>query len=175
MENALTENGEMKLPAGSDINWLTPENTSFERKNGLLYCRYRGEEKRVTLCRLFPFDLLFEYISVRDAEKDEIGMIRDCAAFGESDRKLLEEELSRRYYMPVVKKILGIKERFGFSYWEVETADGKMHFTMQDTYRNMIRISDRRIILLDADGNRFEIPDVTALDAKSIRKIELYL
>ena len=46
---------------------------------------------------------------------------------------------------------------------------------MHDTYRNTAKISEERVVLTDVDGNRYEIPDVFALDRKSYRKIELYL
>ena len=50
-----------------------------------------------------------------------------------------------------------------------------MEFTLHDTYKSLIHIDDKRVIILDVDGNRFEIPDVSALDRRSYRKIELYL
>ena len=68
-----------------------------------------------------------------------------------------------------------MKERYGFSYWKVKTEEGEVRFTLHDTFRSIIRAGEKRVILLDVDGNRFEIPDVDALDRKSYKKIELYL
>ena len=39
----------------------------------------------------------------------------------------------------------------------------------------MARIDEKRVIITDIDGNRYDIPDVSALDKKSFRRIELYL
>ena len=50
-----------------------------------------------------------------------------------------------------------------------------MSFAMHDTFRNIAKVSDSRLVLTDVDGNRYEIPDVLALDRKSYKKIELYL
>jgi hypothetical protein len=75
----------------------------------------------------------------------------------------------------VIKSILQVKERYGFSYWKVKTAEGEVSFTLHDTFRSIIRSGDQRLILLDVDGNRFEIPNVEELDRKSYKKIELYL
>ena len=110
-----------------------------------------------------------------DGEKQEIGILRDLNAFDEDTRALLTKELERRYYTPVIQKILSMKERYGFSYWKVQTKDGEVSFTLQDTFRSMIHTGENRLLLLDVCGNRFEIPDVTALDRKSYKKIELYL
>ena len=155
--------------------WLTPENASFSRRNGLLWLIYGGKETRVTLRRNFPLEELWSLLSVLDEKEEEVGMIRDLSQFGEQTQELLRAELERRYYAPVILQILSLKERFGFSYWKVETAEGKMEFTLRDTYKSLIRLGGNRVFILDVDGNRFVIPDVTALDRKSYRKIELYL
>ena len=65
--------------------------------------------------------------------------------------------------------------RFVFSYWEVESDRGPLSFAMHDTFRNIAKITESRVVLTDVDGNRYEIDDVLALDGKSYRKIELYL
>lgn len=156
--------------------WLTPENASFFLKNGFLYIQQpEGEACRVFLSRQFPHDLLWEFISVMDSDQKELGIIRDIAVFDGENKTLLQTELNRRYYAPVIEKILGMKERYGFSYWKVKTEHGEVNFTLQDTFRSILRVGEHRLILLDVNGNRFEIPDVTALDRKSYKKIELYL
>lgn len=166
------------LPAGEDLTqtvWLTPENASFSRKNGLLRLSFGGKELRVSLRRNFPLEELWSFLSVLDEKEEEVGMIRDLSQFGKAEEELLRAELERRYYAPVILKILSLKERFGFSYWKVETAEGKMEFTLRDTYKSLVRLGGNRVFVLDVDGNRFVIPDLTALDRKSYRKIELYL
>ena len=155
--------------------WLTPQNTVFFTKNNFLYVKYEEKEERVFLCRQFPFELEWEFISVMNAEKQEIGIVRRVDDFEGETRELLREELSKRYYTPVILQILGSKERYGFSYWKVKTKEGEVSFTLHDTYRSIIRASESRIIMMDVNGNRFEIPDVNALDRKSYKKIELYL
>ena len=155
--------------------WLTPENADFYMKNGFLFINHDGREQRAFLCRQFPFEMLWEFISVLDEEQCEIGIIRNVELFAGEARELLVTELSRRYYSPVIKSIKSAKERYGFSYWKVETDEGEISFTLHDTYRSIIRAGESRIIFMDVDGNRFEIPDVEQLDRKSYKKIELYL
>ncbi len=156
-------------------NWLTEENTAFEQKNGFLYIKNGKDDCRVFLNRAFPRELLWEFISVLDEEQQEIGIIRNVELLGEESRRLVVTELQRRYYSPVLLKIHSMKERYGFSYWKAETADGSVQFTLHDTYRSIVRAGGKRVLLTDVNGNRFEIPDVTALDKKSYKKIEFYL
>ena len=135
--------------------------------------------ERIFLSRAFPFDMPYEYISVLDKDKKEIGFIRSLDDFDEPARTQLIHELETKYYTPVIKKILSVKERYGFSYWKTECEFGEKSFTLQDTFRSIIKSprddGTERIFILDVDGNRYEIPDVEALDRKSYKKIELYL
>lgn len=169
------EGRERTLAEISVTVWLTPENASFSLKNGLLFIRYGEKESRAFLSRQFPFDYLWEFISVLDDEQNEIGIIRDLSVFTQEMCELLRTELMRRYYAPVIKRIVSVKERYGFSYWRVITEEGSVNFTLHDTFRSIIRAGENRLILADVNGNRFEIPNAEALDRKSYKKIELYL
>ena len=135
--------------------------------------------ERILLSRAFPFDMPYEYISVLDRDKKEIGFIRTLDDFDEPERTLLKNELETKYYTPVIKRIIQVKERYGFSYWRCECEFGEHSFTLRDTFRSIIRAyrpdGTQRIYILDIDGNRYEIPDVEKLDRMSYKKIELYL
>lgn len=156
--------------------WLTPENASFEKKNGLLYLTLDGKETRVNLCREFPFELPWEYISALDPDGEERGIIRSTALFDGEARALLEDELRLRYYAPQITSILRVREKYGFSYWTVMTADaGKVTFTLQDPYRAIFRIGEKSVTFTDVDGNRYEIPDPAALDRHSRKRLDLYI
>ena len=155
--------------------WLTPQNATFYLKNDFLHIKTKTYEGRAFLCRQFPFELEWEFISVMDEHQQEVGIIKAVSLFEGESYEMLCTELRRRYYTPVIDKILSVKERYGFSYWRVHTAEGNVNFTLHDTYRSIIRASGNRVILLDVNGNRFEIPNVEALDRKSYKKIELYL
>lgn len=159
----------------SQTVWLTPENATFTVEGGLLFLDYDGKHQRVFLCRQFPFDFLWEFISVMGEEQTEVGIIRNLSLFEGKGDDLVRAELTRRYYAPVIKRIHSVKERYGFSYWKVSTGEGSVSFTLHDTFRSIIRAGDNRLIFMDVDGNRFEIPDVERLDRKSYKKIELYL
>jgi hypothetical protein len=181
----------------AQIKYFTPENTKlYKTKNGFaamkafmppikkddLVTDEKQDETpdwqdlgRIYLHRMFPFDSPDEFISVLDKEGKEYGVIRNIFDFSGEDADIINEFLSRKYLCPEITKIKSLKERLGYSYWETETDKGDMSFSMHDTYRNIARISDTRLVLTDVDGNRFSIKDVLTLDRKSYRKIELYL
>lgn len=156
---------------------LNSENASFFVKNGFLGMKYKEQEfSRVFLHRIFPFEKEWEYISVMGEDLQEIGIIKDIDCFPESIKELLTQELQRKYYVQKVEKIVQLKERYGFSYWNIITAENRqVNFTMQDTFRNILRVGEDKAVLMDVDGNRFVIESITALDRKSYKKIELYL
>lgn len=156
--------------------WLTPENAHFEKKNGLLHLTLDGVETRVNLVRDFPFETPFDYISVLDADGDEMGIIRTLDLFEGSVRDLLENELRLRYYAPQIRKILHVREKYGFSYWTVVTADaGKLTFTVQDPNHSIFRISEKSVTFSDVDGNRYEVPNLDDLDPASRKRLDLYI
>jgi len=105
----------------------------------------------------------------------EIGIISDVSVFDETQKQYLLTELDRKYFTPVIETIYSVKDKFGFSYWEVKTNTGKIKFTVNDAYRNIIKITDDRIMINDVSGNRYEIKSLQGLDRQCFRKIEIYL
>lgn len=169
-----------------DMVYLDGSNAEFTDVNEFLTLKAKlkndkGELEdksfeRVYLHRAFPFDDPERYISVLDKDSKEIGLIRSISDdFGADTGKLLRRELDRKYYAPKVEKILSVKERYGFSYWNVLTDAGELSFTLQDTFRSLLKVGHGRVFIIDIDGNRYEIPDLEKLEFKSYKKIELYL
>ena len=91
------------------------------------------------------------------------------------DKQLFLEELDRRYFSPKLIKILSVKDKFGYLYWDAETTSGHVTFIMNNPFSNIRVLDDGRIIMHDIDGNVFEIPDSSKLDKTSFKKIEIYL
>lgn len=174
VENHITMHTDM------DVFRLTPDVARFGFENYFLTLdlTLNGEVRhydRVILRRAFPFDMPECYVSVLDADGKELGMIESIRDFDGESAELILCELRRVYHTVKLIRILSVNERYGFSYWEAESDDGTVSFTLQDTYRSLLRIGDDRLALFDVDGNRFEIESLTLLDRKSYKKLELYL
>ena len=184
---------ELKTTALSDvvsITYITKENAVFRHEGDFLSLRITlpegvdfngnptgGEQyfERIYLHRSFPYEHPYKYISVLDRENAEIGLISDISVFDEETESMLKSELDRKYYAPVITKILSVKERYGYSYWEVLSGERHLSFTIRDTFRSILKVTPEHIFITDNDFNRYEIVNVEALDHKSYKKIELYL
>jgi len=162
----------------STIKYLEPEDSTFARtQGGFLSLNIKAGESynRVNLHRAFPFTSMSELISVRDSEGNEIGMIRSLNDYPTDVARLLDEDMDRRYFAPVIHKINSIKEEFGYSYWDVVTDAGQCRFTVRGGSSSINFVTDVRMVIVDVDGNRFEIADYKLLDDKSYKRLEIYL
>jgi hypothetical protein len=161
----------------TEIVYMTPEEAMFRRtEGGILTLVFTDKEyDRVSVNRAFPFSLGDFYLSVRDSEGKEIGIIRNLEEFPESARELIKEELEWVYYSPKITRILSVKEEFGYSYWDVETDRGIKRFTVRGTSENVISVTETRLLIIDIDGNRFDISDIRDLDPKSFKMIDSLL
>jgi hypothetical protein len=191
MSNEIKKDNFLEL---AEVIYLTAENSRFYRtKNGFPALEavlpkqvddleastddtcVKQDFGRVFFHRCFPFETPDEYISVLNKDGREYAMIRNLAELPDEAQEIIRAELERKYLCPTVTKIRSLKEKLGYSFWEVETDRGEMRFSMHDTYRNIARVGGGMLIISDVDGNRYRINDVAELDRKSYKKIELYL
>ncbi|MBQ6542746.1 MAG: DUF1854 domain-containing protein [Clostridia bacterium] len=156
--------------------YVSPENCEFfALAHGFLGARIDGKEyKRVILSRALPLTEPDKYICICDVEKNELGIINDTSVFPEEQRKLIAQELSKRYFCPVITEIKSVKEKFGNFYFDVMIGDYKKNFTVKNLTKN-IRYHGEGFDVIDVDGNRYRIPDFKAISPKSRRNLEPYL
>ncbi len=156
--------------------YVSPEKCVFSlNPNGFLAAEIDGKEfKRVILTRTLPLSLPDEYICISDIEKNEVGIIEKIADFSPEQQKLINSELSQRYYCPVIDKIETIKEKMGNFYFDVIIGGVKKSFAVKDITKS-IRQHGNAIDVTDIDGNRYRIADFNSIEAKSRRKLEPYL
>jgi hypothetical protein len=167
---------------------LTPENAHFSRSEGglislTLNTPEKGEEffERVVIVRSFPITDPDEYISIREPDTrtrgrgDEIGLIENINSFDKDTVALLGEELDRRYFVPEIKHIYSMKEKYGYYYTEALTSAGRITFVLNNPTNNIRTLEDDRVLITDTDGNCFCIPNPKKLDKSSYKIIEIYL
>ena len=130
---------------------------------------------RVKHVRAAPLSHPSQYICFLDEKDEVICMVRDLDEIRQEYRQLVCEELDRRYLTARVERIVSIRSDFGVSYWDVETDRGCREFVAKDIAENAQWLGENRLLVVDVDGNRFEIPDLSALDKKSARLIDLVL
>jgi len=168
------------------LRFLNSGNTKFARTSGGFVSLDITEGKdgeaehydRVRVVRSFPFTSPNTYISIRTTEEKskEIGIIRDIAKdVSKETRAMLEEQMSLRYFTPVITKINDIREEYGHAYWDVVTTEGPCKFVIYMNSSSVVSLSDVRLMISDLDGNRFEIPDYTQLTPGELKKLDLFL
>jgi len=115
------------------------------------------------------------YVSLFEIKEDkkekEIGIIEDINKLDSESRKLVREELKKEYFMPYIIKINNMNESHGVMKFDVETDKGRRIF--ETRYKEDIRkLSGGRIVIKDADGNRYEVKDHRKLDQRSMNLID---
>ena len=145
-------------------------------EGGFVSLDYEGTiYKRVKPVRLFPFTDPTKYISIRDMKDVEIGVIEDLEQLPKETAEILNKQLEIFYFTPVITKIIGIKDEYGYAYFHVMTDRGECRFAINMGANAVSKLSDTRLLITDLDGNRFEIADVQALTVKEQRKLDLFL
>jgi hypothetical protein len=122
---------------------------------------------KVSVARAFPLSDPDHYLGFLDGDGKDIGLLYDPGQLDPESRQIVEEELEKRYFVPIVERVLTIKEEFGTIYWTVETDRGQKELIVRNLRDNLQELSASRVIVTDVDGNRFEFPDVSKLDGKS--------
>ena len=161
------------------MNYITPGNAVFAPTAGG-FASLRFEETdypRVSFYRAFPFTRPDRYISVREPDEKarEIGIIADLSEWDDATRALIEKQLALRYFMPTITRILSIKEEYGYAYWSVVTDKGPCKFTISAGSGSVVHLSDTHVIVRDIDENRYDIPDLSRLTQKELKRVDLYV
>jgi hypothetical protein len=124
--------------------------------------------------RAFPISDPANRISIRDAHGHEIRWIERLADLPPDLRTVLETDLRRREFMPVVKRILHMTAFTEPSQWDVETDRGRTQFLLGNE-DDVHRLDGHKAVIIDTHGIRYFIPDTRALDGHSRRILERYL
>lgn len=168
-----------------EMRFLNGENAVFSRTDGGFVSlktkdtegRPSKEYARVGVYLTFPLTNPEEFISIREADEKakEIGMIEKLSTLPKDQQEMLREQIKLRYFMPVITKVLDIKDEYGYAYWNVTTTFGSCRFTTQMSGDAVIHLSDSRLLVTDIDGNRYEIPDFYQLGVMERKKLDLFI
>lgn len=150
------------------LNYLDPKKVKFFRYGDVLRATIEGDRSclRVVPMRVFPISMRDKYISLRDMKGDEIGIIKEPKELDKESYKLLEEEIHKRYFMPVILKVKSIRDKLGIVEWEVVTDRGYRKFITRSIHHS-IEETDKGFIIKDIENNKYELRDYSELDPKS--------
>ena len=157
-------------PASYELRVLDPRRTRVFRVAGVTRLTIENDRSwaKVTVARAFPLSDPDHYLGFLDGGGKDIGLLIDPAPMDAESRVVVDEELEKRYFVPVVERVLSVKEEFGTVYWKVETDRGEKEIVARNLRENIMELSSSRLIITDIDNNRFEFPDTNKLDGRSL-------
>ncbi len=124
--------------------------------------------------RCFPFSDADRWISFCDERGGEVFCLPDPSLLNPKARALLETELSRREFVPVIRRIHSVSAGAEPTLWHVETDRGGTRFTLPSE-DNIRRLGPSGAVITDIHGVRYRVADLRALDAHSRKLLQRYL
>lgn len=174
-EEALKRESEEVL----QMRFLTKDNAVFRRTEGGFLALKTGDKEydRVGVYLTFPLTKPEEFISIREADEKakEIGLIQSLKELKQEEQDMIREQIRLRYFLPVIRKVLDVKDEYGYAYWHVQTDFGMCRFTTHMGGDAVVSLGEARYQVTDIDGNRYEIPDFYALSVMEKKKLDLFI
>ena len=123
----------------------------------------------------FPFQLPGQFIELRDDKGEIVGFIRRVDELPAQSREAVEKALRLQHFVPFIKRVISIKGKAGMYTWQVVTDRGETEFTTRGRRQNIEEISGDEHLVTDSEGNRYRIPRVPELDARSLMHLHKIL
>lgn len=117
--------------------------------------------------RAFPGSNPNEYFSVVDGSGKEVFLLHRLEGLDSASRELFAQSLDRRYFTPKILRIASLKQDGGMWLFEVETQRGPAHFYVRNWRESAHEIAHDKLLILSIDGQRYVIPKVSEIDARS--------
>lgn len=129
----------------------------------------------LTVQRAFPLSKADEFLSLKDKEGGEVAVIRRLQELDADSRAAVQKQLQWSYFASTITTVHAIDVRFHVPHWDVEPDRGRRVFELHSSRRDVRVLPGGRALVRDADGNVYEIPDVSRLDAASRAIVEDYI
>ena len=126
--------------------------------------------------RLFPYTDPNHYITLLEDAKREIAVIKDVEELSGESREAIESCFKEIYMIPNITRVYLRSAKAGSLRLKVDTdRGGPITFTIRNSNSDIKMLSDIRMVIRDSDDNRYEIPDITKLDKKSLNQLYPYI
>jgi hypothetical protein len=155
------------------LNYLDPKKVQFLKHGDALRVTIEDDKSclRVVPMRSFPISMVDRYISLRDMKGNELGIIKNPNELDKESRKLLDEEIRKRYFRPIIQKVRSIHDKMGIVEWEIETDRGKKKILTRSIHES-IEETDTGLIIKDLESNQYEISNLRQLDSASAKLLD---
>ena len=131
------------------------------------------EHVGVEVVRAFPISEPDRWISICDADGHEILALDDTRGLPEEIRAILLDELAKREFVPLIRRIVKVWDQTDPQEWHVVTDRGPTSFCV-DSDEDIRRLQPRQVLIVDGHGIRYLIPDTLQLDSRSRRILDRF-
>lgn len=155
----------------------TPAFTLTRNPLGRLVCTLADGSEHVGVLpvRAFPIAAPDEGVSLVGPAGHELVWIERLSALPEAPRRLIEDELAAREFVPRIQRIVAVSTFSTPSTWTVETDRGPATLVLK-VEEDIRRLPERgRLLITSGHGVVFEVPDLLALDRHSKKLLERFL
>ncbi len=133
-----------------------------------------GVARAVRVCRLFPWSHPTEYVSLRDDDEEELGLVRVASDLDPDSRDALELALAEAGFVMEITAIRSIEEEIEIRTFEVETKQGPRTFqTERDEWPR--ELGEHGLLIRDVAGDLYAVRDPESLDATSRKLLWVFL
>lgn len=122
--------------------------------------------------RLFPRSGGNKYVALLNSEGEQVAIIRDTARLMDESRKVIESAIEEYYMIPRITRFIEMTTKFKIWMWTAETDHGIIKFEIRNHMASVKPLYDGRVLIIDANDNRYEIPDYRKLDKRSRKMLE---
>jgi hypothetical protein len=133
-----------------------------------------GHHEGLVPIRLFPLTDPDHWIVLVDRQGREVATIAEPSELDTVSAELLHEELRSREFVPHIDRILWVSGNSEPCQWRVLTDRGITEFVLNDE-KDIRRLGTHGVLVIDAHGIRYLIPDDRVLDRYSRRTVEWYI
>jgi hypothetical protein len=124
--------------------------------------------------RAFPITDPGGWVSFCDADGREVFRLRSPDGLEPASRRVLDEELARREFLPLIRRIVRVSGEATPVDWDVETDRGPTTFTL-DSEDDIRKLGPNRLLITDSRKLRYQVADARALDGHSRRLLDRFL
>ncbi len=125
--------------------------------------------------RAFPILAPEEGISLLSTEGHEVAWVDRLSDLPPDYQNLIADELAHREFMPVLVRIVDVSSFSTPCTWTVQTDRGRTEFVLRGD-EDIRRIgTGRSLLVADAHGIHYLVPDQKVLDAHSKRILDRFL
>ncbi len=138
--------------------------------DGRLWLGTGSRRRRVKPVPCFPWSEPGHYVSLRDDDDAELGLVVDAEDLAPDSRQALRAALAEAGFVFEVTRVVDVTEEIEIRTWTVVTGQGPRTFqTARDAWPRQLPSGD--YLIRDVAGDLYRVRDPESLDAQSRRHL----